>query len=111
MVAAGLFFAVTETFLPLVAAGAVFNLVSAVYSAAMAVYAAELFPTQRRASATATAWGLGRAVSALVPITLLPLLTTYGTLAMFTVVSGALVASVVLIVTAGPPGLTRKSVA
>jgi putative MFS transporter len=110
MIAAGLFFAASTAFAPLVAAGLVFNLLSAVYSAALAIYVAELFPTQLRASTSAGAWALGRATSALVPIVLLPLLTGYGTLTMFAAISAALVASLALIVVAGPPGLARKPV-
>jgi putative MFS transporter len=110
MIAAGLFFAASTAFAPLVAAGIVFNLLSAVYSAALAIYVAELFPTQLRASTSAGAWALGRATSALVPIVLLPLLTGYGTLTMFAAISAALVASLALIVVAGPPGLARKPV-
>lgn len=71
-------------------------------------YASELFPTPLRASAIAGAWGLGRAVSALVPLILLPLLTGYGSLAMFATVAAALLSSVALIGLAGPPGLARK---
>jgi putative MFS transporter len=54
--------------------------------------------------------GLGRVVSALVPIALLPLLGGYGALAMFTVISLALLASLTLILIAGPPGRERKPV-
>jgi MFS transporter, putative metabolite:H+ symporter len=108
MAAAGIAFAVGETLTPLIVAGIVFNLFSAVYGAALSVYASELFPTQLRASATAVAWGLGRAVSAIVPLILLPLLTGYGVLAMFTAIAAALLSSVALVGLAGPPGLSRK---
>jgi putative MFS transporter len=108
MAAAGIAFAVGETLTPLIVAGIVFNLFSAVYGAALSVYASELFPTQLRASATAVAWGLGRAVSAIVPLILLPLLTGYGVLAMFTAIAAALMSSVALVGLAGPPGLSRK---
>jgi putative MFS transporter len=111
MIATGLVFAASEAFSPLMVAGIAFNLMSAVYSAALAVYATELFPTHLRASATAGAWGFGRAASALVPVALLPLLTGHGVLAMFAVISAALLASLALIAIAGPPGLTRKPLA
>lgn len=111
MIVAGLVFAGSTTLLVLIVAGVVFNLVSAVYSAALSVYGAELFPTALRASATAGAWGLSRVVSAFVPVALLPLLTGYGPLAMFSAITAALVSLTVLILTAGPPGLARKPVA
>lgn len=110
MVLAGVAFAVGTALAPLIVAGAVFNLASAVYSAILAVYAAELLPTHLRASATAGAWGLGRIVSALVPLALLPLLGSQGPVAMFAVVSAALLASAALIGLAGPPGRENRSV-
>ncbi len=110
MLAAGLVFAAGTALVPLIIAGVAFNLAAAVYSAAFSVYGAELFPTALRASATAGAWGLGRFVSALVPLVLLPLLTGYGAFAMFAVISAALAGIAILALVAGPPGLTRKPV-
>jgi putative MFS transporter len=110
MVVTGIGFAISTELTPLIAAGTVFNLASAVYSAVLSLYAAELLPTHLRASATAGVWGLGRVVSAVVPIALLPLLGGYGVLAMFTVISLVLAAAIILIVVAGPPGLERKPV-
>ncbi len=110
MVATGIAFAIGNVLTPLIVAGVAFNLASAVYSAVLSLYATELLPTHLRASASAGVWGLGRAVSALVPIALLPLLGGYGALAMFTVISLALVASLTLIVVAGPPGRERRPV-
>jgi putative MFS transporter len=110
MVATGIAFAIGTALTPLIVTGVVFNLASAVYSSVLSLYGAELLPTPLRASATAGVWGLGRVVSALVPITLLPLLGGYGALAMFTVISAALLASLSLILIAGPPGRERKPV-
>jgi putative MFS transporter len=92
------------------ALGTGFNLSSAVYSAVLAFYRAELLPTPLRASATAAAWGGGRAVSAVVPLALLPLLAAQGPLAMFGVIAAALLASVALILVAGPPGRARAAI-
>jgi MFS transporter, putative metabolite:H+ symporter len=108
MIVVGIVFASATGLAPLIAAGVLFNLASAVYSAALAIYAAELFPTGLRATATAGAWGLGRAVSAVVPLTLLPLLKSYGTPAMFAIIAGALAVSMALVLKAGPPGLARQ---
>jgi MFS transporter, putative metabolite:H+ symporter len=110
MVVTGIAFAISTELTPLIVAGLVFNLASAVYSAVLSLYSAELLPTHLRASASAGVWALGRVVSALVPIALLPLLGGYGALAMFTVISLALVAGLILILVAGPPGRERKPV-
>jgi putative MFS transporter len=110
MVAMGLVFAISTALMSLIVTGVVFNLASAVYSAVLSLYATELLPTHLRASATAGVWGLGRVVSALVPIALLPLLGGYGPLAMFMVISLALLVSLTLIWVAGPPGRERRPV-
>jgi putative MFS transporter len=108
MIAAGLIFAASNTFVLLIATGIAFNLLAAAYLATLAVYGAELFPTSLRASAPAAGWAGGRVVATLVPLALLPLLTASGALAMFTVIAAALAATVALIALAGPPGMTRK---
>jgi MFS transporter, putative metabolite:H+ symporter len=110
MAAIGLAFAMSTALTALIILGTAFNLLSAIYSALLALYGAELFPTKLRASATAGAWGVGRLVSALVPIALLPLLGAYGPLAMFGVIAGALLMSLALITGAGPPGLARQAI-
>ncbi len=110
MILAGIVFALGSGFGLLIGAGFVFNLTSAVYSAVLSIYGAELFPTNLRASATAGVWGLGRVVSAFVPVVLLPLLGQQGPLAMFGIISAALLASLMLILVAGPPGLARQPV-
>jgi MFS transporter, putative metabolite:H+ symporter len=110
MAAIGLAFAISTTFMPLLILGTGFNLLSAVYSAILALYGAELFPTKLRGSATSGAWAVGRVVSALVPLALLPLLGTHGPLAMFGVIAAALLTSLLLIAVVGPPGLARQPV-
>jgi len=110
MAAMGLAFASATTLAALIALGTAFNLLSAVNSALLSLYGAELFPTALRASATAAAWAVGRAVSALVPIVLLPLLGTYGPLAMFALIAAALLAALALIAAFGPPGLAGRAI-
>jgi MFS transporter, putative metabolite:H+ symporter len=110
MTALGLVFAATTTLTALIALGIAFNLASAAYSVVLSIYGAELFPTRLRALATSAAWGLGRVISALVPIVLLPLLSTQGPFAMFGLIAAALLISTLLIFVAGPPGLTKKPV-
>ncbi|MEP9377393.1 MFS transporter [Aquabacter sp. CN5-332] len=111
MVCTGIAFAATTALIPLVLLGLAFNLASAVYSAILGLYAAEMFPTSRRASATAGAWGMGRLVSICVPLVLLPLLTGSGPLAMFAVITGALLLSLGLIILLGPSGRPRRALA
>ncbi|CAN7639282.1 MFS transporter [Bosea sp. LjRoot237] len=57
MAALGLAFAAATTFLPLVTLGIAFALASAIYASVLAVYAAEIIPTELRASRTSMAWG------------------------------------------------------
>jgi putative MFS transporter len=110
MTALGLVFAVATDLTALIALGIGFNLASAAYSVVLSIYGAELFPTKLRALATSAAWSLGRAISALVPIVLLPVLSTQGPLAMFGIIAAVLLISILLIFAAGPPGLTKKPV-
>jgi MFS transporter, putative metabolite:H+ symporter len=110
MTVIGLLFAGSQSLTPLVLLGFAFNLASALYSVVLSVYGAELFPTQLRALATSAGWSAGRVVSALVPLVLLPLLGSQGPLAMFVLIAAVLLASVVLIVVAGPPGLAKRPV-
>jgi putative MFS transporter len=110
MAVLGLAFAASMEATALVAAGVAFNLIGSIYVAVLSVYAAELFPTSLRASASASAWAVNRIASALVPLALLPLLKSSGAIAMFTVVAAALLASVVLVAVFGPRGLAGRPV-
>ena len=106
----GLAFAISATPGPLMAAGIAFNLIGAIYVAALSIYGAELFPTGLRAAASSSAWAVNRVSSAIVPLVLLPLLTGAGAIAMFSVIAAALVASVTLVLAVGPKGLARRPV-
>jgi putative MFS transporter len=110
MIAIGLGFAADQALTPLIVLGIGFNLASAVYSAVLSLYGAELFPTKLRAFATSASWGVGRVVSALVPLVLLPLLGAQGVTAMFGLIAAALLISILLILLAGPPGLAKQPV-
>jgi putative MFS transporter len=104
----GLAFAASATPLPLMVAGVAFQLIGAIYIVTLNVYAAESFPTRLRAAVSSTTWAVNRVAAALVPLALLPLLKTAGALAMFSVVTAALVMSIVLVLVFGPRGLTRE---
>ena len=110
MAVLGLGFAAASGFAALTALGTGFNLLSALYSVVMSLYAAELFATPLRATATATTWSVGRAVSVFVPIVLLPVLGTYGPLAMFAIVTAALLTCLLLIAGFGPAGRAGQAV-
>jgi putative MFS transporter len=110
MIVLGIAFAASTTLAPLVLFGILFNLMGAVFASALQVYSTELFPTDLRSSATAFAWGIGRAMSALVPICLLPLLTIYGLATMMAAIISTLLACLVLFALDRTPSLTRKSI-
>lgn len=110
MVVLGLAFAASDSLPVLLATGLCFNLVSAISSAALALYGAELFPTTRRAGATAAAFAVGRAVSVAVPLVLLPLLRESGATAMAGAVSLALLVFVAALLLAGPSGRAGQPV-
>lgn len=110
MTVLGLAFADGSVLIALVMLGFGFNLASAAYSSMLSIYGAELFPTDRRALATSSGWGVGRMVSTFVPIGLLPLLAAHGPFAMFGVITVVLLLSILLIALVGPPGRARKPV-
>jgi putative MFS transporter len=110
MVATGLVFAASGSPGWLMVSGLTFLLFASLYIPALSIYAAESVPTATRASLTAGFWALNRVGSALVPLTLLPLMKRAGTAAMFAVITGALVAGMVLVAAFGPPGQAGKPV-
>ena len=110
MVGFGIAFAASDTALGLVVAGTAFNVVGAIYGPVLSVYAAELFPTARRATATATAWGANRLGSALAPLALLPLLAVGGPMAVLATIALATGLNLVLILAFGPRGFAGRPV-
>jgi MFS transporter, putative metabolite:H+ symporter len=93
----------------LVVSGFIFSISSAMYVVVLGVYTAELFPTHRRAFATSAGWAVNRTASVLVPLALLPLLKSEGSLAMFGVMAGTLLASITILAFA-PLGLANKPI-
>lgn len=106
----GLAFAAATEFVPLVGIGIAFALCSAVYASVLAVYAAEIIPTELRASRTSMAWGIGRFVSVFVPLVFFALMHHVGVWGMFGLIAAALSLSAVLIGTVGPQGRSRLAV-
>lgn len=106
----GLAFAMSNAPLPLMMLGIAFALLGAVYTSALTVYDAELFPTEMRATVSSTTWAANRIASALVPLALLPLLKGAGAIAMFSAIAVALAISIALLTIFGPRGLARRPV-
>lgn len=103
------FFAASSQVVLLIAVVA-FGVGVALYSPAMTLYGAELFPTRSRTSATAAAWAMNRVASVLVPVLLLPLLRAHGPFSLSLIVCAALIASALLIGLFGPAGAARIAV-
>lgn len=91
-------------------AAILFGVGSILYTTAINLYAAELFPTHSRAGSTALAWSFNRVGAAVSMLALLPLLKAQGPLVMFSFIAGSLVLSIGVLVTS-PRGRARESVA
>jgi putative MFS transporter len=102
MVVAAIAFAASLNPIWLMASGLVFSVTSLIYVPALSIYTAEAFTTRYRARAATAAWGINRAASALSPLVLLPLLKTSGIWAMYGIMVGALLISIVVLLTLGP---------
>lgn len=110
LIASGLAFALAEAAPLLIGSIAVFSFLTAIYGPILSIYAAETFPTAIRASATASAWALNRAGSAVAPLVLIPLLHGAGTLTTFALIAATLLANLVLIMLFGPRGRAGLSI-
>jgi putative MFS transporter len=110
MMVTGVCFIATSAPVWMVASNLVFMMSASVYTPALSLYAAELFPTSARASASAAGWALNRVGAACSPLLLLPLLRSRGAMPMFAVIAATLVASVLLLAVA-PRGNQGHSLA
>ncbi|MDB5528760.1 MAG: transporter [Devosia sp.] len=108
LMGAGLLFAIGNDLMVLVLAMAAFNFLAAIYGPLLSIYAAEIFPTGIRASATATAWSANRIGSALAPLALLPLLQFYGPVLVLATIAATLLVNLILIAAFGPRGLAGQ---
>jgi putative MFS transporter len=103
-------FAVSALPLWLITSSMTFSLFAALYVPSLSIYAAELFPTRARNSATSGTWAINRVGSALGPLVLLTLLHTCGIIAMFAVIAATLAGTILLILIVGPRGMARRPV-
>jgi MFS transporter, putative metabolite:H+ symporter len=94
----------------LIAGALGFQLISNIYLAVLAIYAAELFPTRFRSSASAATWAVNRVASAAAPLVLFRVLQAQGVGTMFAVIASALVASALLVLAFGPKGRAGRPV-
>jgi putative MFS transporter len=103
-------FAINTSPAGLIAGALGFQLISNIYLAVLAIYAAELFPTRYRSSASSATWAVNRVASAAAPLVLFHLLQTEGANTMLALIASALVASVLLVLAFGPRGRAGRPV-
>ncbi|HEV2573103.1 MAG TPA: MFS transporter [Beijerinckiaceae bacterium] len=103
LMALGMLFGLQNNAGVLVSAGIAFNLLSAIFVPVLVLYAAEIVPTAQRARATSWAWAARGIGASLAPLLLVPLLKTWGSLTMFSVISVTLVGFILLLLL-GPRG-------
>jgi len=87
----GLLFGLSDAPAAIVIFGFLYTVISNVFSNSFHVYQAEIFPTRLRATASGSTYALSRLSNALLPFILLPVLAAFGPVAMFGVVSAAMV--------------------
>lgn len=108
--ASGVAFSVSGSDLLIVVFGFLTTMISNVFSNVFHIYQAEIFPTALRATAVGWTYSLSRISSGALPFVLLPVLDSFGALAMFSVVAVALVIIAVTVAVLGPL-TTRRSLA
>jgi putative MFS transporter len=106
----GIAFGIVTDPVSLMTTGLLFNLLVNLFTPVVVLYAAELFTTERRAQGTSWGWAANRVGAALVPLALLPLLKAQGSLIMFVVIAGTLIAFIALVTLLGPRGEAGKAV-
>lgn len=102
MAISGLCFAYAGNAVLIVSFGFLTTCASNVFSNAYHVYQAEIFPSSVRSTAIGSTYSLSRFVSGALPFILLPVLNQYGPVAMFGVISLALVIVIVALRALGP---------
>ncbi|HEY2206339.1 MAG TPA: MFS transporter [Pseudonocardia sp.] len=98
----GLLFGSAGSMAPILVFGFLYTAISNLFSNAYHIYQAEIFPTTLRATATGGTYSLSRLATAAMPFVLVPLLASAGVVALFAVVSAALVIVAVDVAVLGP---------
>jgi MFS family permease len=110
LAASGVAFSVSGNDALIVVFGFLTTLISNVFSNVYHIYQAEIFPTALRATAVGWTYSLSRISSGALPFVLLPVLDSFGALAMFGIVAVALVVIAAAVAVLGPL-TTRRSLA
>ena len=105
----GLVFAYAPTPATVVAAGFAYSVTSNMFSNAYHVYLADSYPTAIRGTAAGAAYSLSKLVTAFLPFILLPILSSSGSAAVFSVVAGAMVILMVVVLTLGHRSTGRSA--
>ncbi|MFB5189004.1 MFS transporter [Alicyclobacillus fastidiosus] len=103
----GILFGIAGSSTLIVIFGFIYTLISNIFSNALHIFQAEIFPTNVRATAAGSAYSLSRLMSGLMPFVLLPVLKQDGATAMFLVVAAAMVLIVIDIGLFGPKTVKR----
>ncbi|MDR3374267.1 MAG: MFS transporter [Ancalomicrobiaceae bacterium] len=110
LIVCGLLFTAADDVTLLLFSACAFLTLGAIFGPVLSIYAAEIIPTSVRATATATAWGVTRLVSSLLPVALLPLLAGAGPGSFMAVVLGSVAISMIVIGGFAPPQPPRQSI-
>jgi putative MFS transporter len=104
----GMAFAEAKSVRAAMAVGGAFLFTLTIVVNTLSVYGPEMFGTARRGFATGLGYAAFRAVAALVPLLLLPLLLSHGAVPAFAVMAGAMVVSAALVLVFGPRGTAGR---
>jgi putative MFS transporter len=94
-------FALSNDFTMLLVIGALFTMAAATYVPVFLLFAAEGFPPARRPQANAFGWAVNRAMSAMVPLVLVPVLKAWGVAAAFGLLAATTVAIILVLAVRG----------
>ncbi|MFP3991458.1 MFS transporter [Streptomyces sp. E11-3] len=101
MVVAGLGFSFAGSATLIMVFGFTYTVCSNVFSSVSHVYLAEQYPTAIRAAASGAAYSLSKLSAATLPFVLLPVLQSYGPVALFAVIATVMTALAVTVLTLG----------
>jgi MFS transporter, putative metabolite:H+ symporter len=110
MAITALIFAAKTTAIFLIGSSVAFGIFSGMFVPGLSVYVAELFSARIRSSATSATWAFNRIGSTLAILVLFPVLRGSGSILVFEIIAGTLVAGIAITMIFGPPGLARRSV-
>lgn len=102
MIVLGFAFAQVTGEVSLVLISVVYMLAISVYLPALTIYGSEQFAPKIRARMNAALWAVNRLGSIFVPISLLPVLHGHGSMAMFGVIAGTLMMTIIVLIVFAP---------